>query len=138
MSKALDMSLDDIIKQNKEKRIKERPAKKPKAHAKAREFAKPARQEAPRQEPAQTSKTSLFLTNLHFDVTNAQLREKAQEFGKLVRLGINWDRLGKSKGTAEIEYQSAEEAKAALEQLNGVELEGRPLTVKYARQQPSS
>lgn len=132
MSKALDMSLDDVIKQNREKRVKEQQPKKQKAHVKAREFTKPQRKE-----PAQ-SKTSLSITNLHFDVTNAQLREKAQGLGKLVRLGINWNRLGKSRGTAEIEYQSAEDAASALEQLNGMEIEGRPIAVKYARQQQSS
>lgn len=132
MSRALDMSLEDIIKQNKEKRIQERQTKAPKTHAKTRPLPKPARREAPK------GKTSLFITNLNFDVTNAQLREKVQGFGRLKRLGINWDRLGKSKGTAEIEYQTVEEAKEALEQLDGVELEGRKISVKYAREEQDS
>jgi len=121
------MSLDDVIKQNKEKRVQERQSKTPKAHVKAREFAKPARKE-----PTQTN-TCLFVSNLHYDVTNAQLREKAQGLGKLVRLGINWDCLGKSKGTAEVEYQTSEEASSALELLNGLDLQGRTLAVKLTK-----
>lgn len=122
------MSLDDVIKQNKERRVQERQSKASKTHIRAREFGKPVRKEAAQ------SKATLFVSNLHFDVTNAQLREKAQGLGKLVRLGINWDCLGKSKGTAELEYQTSEEAGSALEQLNGLELQGRTLAVKLTRE----
>ena len=137
------MSLEDIIKQNKEKRQQEISAQRQKAavkktHLKARDFPKPERKPKPQPQPQasqEQSKTSLFISNLHFGVTNEQLREKVQEFGKLVRLGVNWNKLGKSRGTAEIEYSTTEEATKAMEQLNGTEIEGRKIAVKYSREQ---
>jgi RNA recognition motif-containing protein len=38
----------------------------------------------------------------------------------LRKCGIHWDDLGNSKGTADVEYERPEDAKAAIKEFNGI------------------
>lgn len=82
--------------------------------------------------------TKLFVGSLAYAVTDEQLGEFFKEAGTVVSAKVIIDRdSGRSKGFGFVEMSSEEEAKAAVEQLNGKDLEGRAIAVNEARpQQP--
>ena len=82
--------------------------------------------------------TKLFVGSLAYAVTDDQLNELFSQAGKVVSAKVIIDRdSGRSKGFGFVEMESEEEAKAAIDQLNGKELEGREIAVNEARpQQP--
>jgi RNA recognition motif-containing protein len=43
-------------------------------------------------------------------------------FGELKRCGIHWDAMGNSKGTADVEYLNADDARKAIEELDSKKL----------------
>ena len=133
----LSMSLDEIITKNKEQKKKDRQVKqtkqKPK-HVKTRPAPlKKSVPSKPEKKLASGPNKTLFITNLHFNVTNEALRELFSKVGQLKRVGINWDNLGRSKGTAEVEFLKHEDAATALETLNSAKLENQEITLKWAR-----
>lgn len=76
----------------------------------------------------------LFVGNLDYGVTSDQLRQLFGQHGTVVDAVVITDRAsGRSKGFGFVEMGSEEEANAAIEKLNGSELEGRKLTVNMAR-----
>lgn len=78
------------------------------------------------------NKTRLIVTNLHKEVTDAELKELFEQMGKVKRCGIHYDDSGKSKGEADVEYEKSEDAYKAIEYLNYAEVEGEIMTVKFA------
>lgn len=85
----------------------------------------------------QENKNKLFIGNLPWSVTEDQLRDLASQYGELKADGgvaIITDRMsGRPKGFAFIEFTTPEAAAAAVEGLNGFELEGRALVANIAR-----
>ena len=78
----------------------------------------------------------LYVGNLSFGVTEDTLSEKVSEFGKVESCKIITDRdTGQSKGFGFVEMSSDSEAHAAIDGLNGVDFEGRPLKVNEAKPQ---
>ena len=77
------------------------------------------------------TRTRLFITNLHRGVTNQELQKLFGAKGKLKRCGVIYDKMGKSTGTADIEYERAEDAKEAINAFNNAEIDRVPLTVAY-------
>jgi RNA recognition motif-containing protein len=75
----------------------------------------------------------LFVGNISYNSTNDNLESAFAQFGKVVSAEIKYDRDNRSKGFAFVEMSTPEEAQAAIEGLNGKELDGRPLTVNLAR-----
>ena len=76
----------------------------------------------------------LYVGNLAKDVTDQDLREAFQTFGKLDEVSIVKDRSnGVSKGFAFVDMPVDAEAKAAIEGLHGKEVKGRSLDVNEAR-----
>jgi RNA recognition motif-containing protein len=43
-----------------------------------------------------------------------------KKIGPLRKCGINWDQLGQSMGTAEVEYEKPEDAEKAIKEYNGI------------------
>lgn len=82
--------------------------------------------------------SKLFVGSLAFAVTDEQLEDFFKQAGNVVSAKVIIDRdTGRSKGFGFVEMSSDEEAKAAIDQLNGKELEGREIAVNEARpQQP--
>lgn len=82
--------------------------------------------------------SKLYVGNLDYGVTNDQLAELFASAGKVVSATVITDRYsGRSKGFAFVEMSSEEEAKKAIETLNGNEYQGRAMVVNEARpQQP--
>ena len=74
-----------------------------------------------------------YVGNLLFDVTEDDLRELFGKFGEItgVRL-IMYKGPGKSKGFAFIEMSSEEDARKAIEEMDGTEYRERTLRVREA------
>lgn len=52
--------------------------------------------------------------------------------GSVLKAIVHYDRSGRSKGSADVIFASRADAQAAVKQLNGVELEGKPLQLTFA------
>ena len=78
--------------------------------------------------------TDIYVGNLNYQTTEAELQEAFGGFGQVSEVRLNTDRYsGRSKGFAFVEMPDTGEASAAIEALNGKELQGRTLTVNEAR-----
>jgi len=78
---------------------------------------------------------NLYVGGLPYSVTEAQLEEIFSEHGSVVSARVTSDKFsGKSRGFAFVEMASSEEAKRAIDALNGTDL-GRTLVVNEARPQ---
>jgi len=76
----------------------------------------------------------LYVGNLGYGVTNPELQEMFAAFGAVQSAEVITDRdTGRSKGFGFVEMSSDEEAQAAINGLNGKDVQGRPLTVNEAR-----
>lgn len=77
-----------------------------------------------------TGPMRLYVGSLHFNITEEMLRGIFEPFGNIDSIQLIMDtETGRSKGYGFITYHNAEDAKKALEQLNGFELAGRPMKV---------
>lgn len=79
-----------------------------------------------------TGPMRLYVGSLHFNITEDMLRGIFEPFGKIDHIQlINDTETNRSKGYGFITFHNAEDAKKALEQLNGFELAGRPMKVNH-------
>lgn len=78
--------------------------------------------------------TNLFIGGISYQSTDDDLANHFGSVGTVVSAKIITDRdSGKSKGFGFVEMSSDEEAKAAIDKLNGSELNGRSISVNEAR-----
>lgn len=78
--------------------------------------------------------TKLYVGNLAYGVTNADLENMFAPHGTVQSAQIIMDRdTGRSKGFGFVEMSDSNEATAAINALNGKEMDGRTLTVNEAR-----
>ena len=78
--------------------------------------------------------TKLFVGNLDFTVTGDELRDTFSSAGTVVDAVVISDKMtGRSRGFGFVEMSSEDEAKAAIEKLNGSDLKGRKINVNEAR-----
>ena len=78
--------------------------------------------------------SKLYVGNLSFNTTESTLRDAFGAFGTLTDVFIPSDReTGRPRGFAFVTFSTAEESQAAVEKMNGAELDGRALTVNEAR-----
>jgi RNA recognition motif-containing protein len=76
----------------------------------------------------------LYVGNLSYGITESSLTELFGQHGSVQSAQIIMDRdTGRSKGFGFVEMGSDQEAQAAIQALNGKEIEGRALTVNEAR-----
>ncbi|KAB5591515.1 RNA-binding protein [Ceratobasidium theobromae] len=72
----------------------------------------------------------LYVGSLHFNLTESDIRQVFEPFGELDFVDLHRDpATGKSKGYCFIQYKRPEDARMALEQMEGFELAGRQLRV---------
>jgi len=73
---------------------------------------------------------NIYVGSLHFKMNEAELRELFEEFGEVASAKIIFDKYsGKSKGFGFVEMPNEAEAKKAIEELNGAEVQGRKIIV---------
>ena len=78
----------------------------------------------------------LFVGSLPFATTSDQLREIFAKAGQVVEANVVTDKMtGRSRGFGFVEMASDEDAKKAISQLNGSEVDGRKIFVSEARPQ---
>jgi cold-inducible RNA-binding protein len=76
----------------------------------------------------------LYVGNLSYDMSDSDLQTLFEQFGQVQSVQIIMDRdTGRSKGFGFVEMSSPQEAQAAIDGLNGKEVNGRQLTVNEAR-----
>lgn len=76
----------------------------------------------------------LYVGNLPYSMTADDLRETFSAHGTVQSADVISDRdSGRSKGFGFVEMSSEEEAQAAIDALNGQDVQGRALTVNVAR-----
>ncbi|GMP22944.1 hypothetical protein CsSME_00000728 [Camellia sinensis var. sinensis] len=152
MSQALDMSLDDIIRNNKKSGGSNGNFR---GRGRGRGFVSgpgPARR-FPNRAPTRTtpylipqmvqvqqmlamggsgseSATKLYVSNLDYGVSNEDLKVLFSEVGEVKRHSIHYDRSGRSKGTAEVVFTRQSDALTAVERYNNVQLDGKPMKIE--------
>lgn len=78
--------------------------------------------------------SKLYVGNLSFKTTEADLRDAFGQFGAVTEVYVASDRMtGRPRGFAFVTFGSEAESKLATEKMNGIELDGRALTVNEAR-----
>ena len=76
----------------------------------------------------------IYVGNLAYQVTEAELQAAFEAHGEVESANIITDRdSGRSKGFGFVEMPDSEQAKTAMEALNGTELGDRAITVNEAR-----
>jgi cold-inducible RNA-binding protein len=80
---------------------------------------------------------NIFVGNLSFQTTEADLRTAFEAFGAVSRVSIMTDRdTGRSRGFGFVEMNNDQEGDNAIAALNGSEIDGRTLNVNVARPRP--
>jgi len=75
----------------------------------------------------------LYVGNLPYTVTELELRDLFGGIGSVAEVKVVMDReTGRPRGFGFVEMSTDSEAKSAIDQLNGRELQGRTITVKEA------
>jgi len=76
----------------------------------------------------------LFVGNLSFNTTENDLQDAFAAFGTVTEANLMVDRMtSRPRGFGFVTMSSDEEARKAVEGMNGKELDGRSLTVNIAR-----
>jgi cold-inducible RNA-binding protein len=79
--------------------------------------------------------TNIYVGNLTFNTTSADLRKMFAEFGEVTKAQVIEDRdTGRSRGFGFVEMGSSDEANKAIGALNGKSVDGRQLTVNLAKE----
>ena len=79
----------------------------------------------------------IYVGNLAFGVDDAALRAAFEPHGEVSSAQVVMDRdSGRSRGFGFVEMPTGDQAKAAIQALNGTDLQGRSLNVNEARPRP--
>lgn len=77
---------------------------------------------------------NIYVGNLPYSITDADLRETFTRFGEVSQVNLIADRFtGESKGFGFVEMDNNTQADAAIKGLNGTDLKGRNITVNQAK-----
>jgi RNA recognition motif-containing protein len=84
----------------------------------------------------ENSMKKLFVGNLPWNLSESELKDYFAQCGDVESIKIVTDAVdkGKSKGFGFVEMKNAEGAQAAIRELNGKPLNGRPLRVSLAQE----
>jgi len=76
----------------------------------------------------------LFVGNLSFNLSETDLENLFAQSGKVVSVAIPTDRdTGRKRGFAFVEMDTESEAEAAIQNLNGRDVDGRQLAVSISK-----
>lgn len=77
---------------------------------------------------------TIFVSNLSFKVTDDQLNDLFTKFGGVNSARVMTDKMsGRSRGFGFVEMPDDAAAQKAIDGLNGIDHDGRPLSVNIAR-----
>ena len=120
------MALDDVIKAkdgsgNRLRNLKSRRQRRSYFNRRYRE-----------ENPKKDNRRRIVVENLNKDMHNEDLQKLFEKWGKLTRCGSKFDKLGASKGLADIEFSTHEECEKAIKEIDNAEINGVKVRVKYA------
>ncbi len=76
----------------------------------------------------------LYVGNLSYNTTENDLQDAFAAHGTVLQTNVMTDRVtGRARGFGFVTMSTAQEAEVAVQELNGVSLDGRALTVNVAR-----
>ncbi len=79
----------------------------------------------------------LFVGNLSFKLSDAELQEMFEQYGTVLSCSIPTDRdTGRKRGFAFIEMSTQAEAEAAIRALNNKDVDGRQMAVSVSQPKP--
>ena len=82
---------------------------------------------------------NIYVSNLSFHTSEEDLKDLFEKYGTVNSAKIIMDReTNRSRGFAFIEMPSTEEGNAAITGLNQKDIQGRPLSVSFAREKENS
>ena len=82
---------------------------------------------------------NLYVGNMNYDTTQGRLTELFQAHGQVTSVNIITDRdTGRPRGFAFVEMATEQAAQAAMDALNGQQVDGRALTVNAAKPRSSA
>ena len=77
---------------------------------------------------------NIYVGNIPFSATPDDIRQLFEPYGVVEDVTVITDRdTGRSRGFGFVDMPNASEAQAAITELHGMEMQGRPLTVNEAR-----
>jgi len=77
---------------------------------------------------------TVFIGNISFDATNELIKEAFESYGTITRVSLPTDQeTGNLKGFGYVGFSSVDEAKAAVESLNGADIAGRSIRLDFAQ-----
>jgi|TARA_B100001245_G_scaffold129097_1_gene95328 cold-inducible RNA-binding protein len=77
---------------------------------------------------------NLFIGSIAFATTDDSLKAHFEQIGPVASARVITDReTGRSKGFGFVEFENDDDNQKAIDQLNGSELDGRPINVSLAR-----
>jgi len=88
----------------------------------------------PKPVASSTDNLRLYVGNLHVNVADGDLRPIFEAFGDVESIDLQKDSAGNSRGFGFVQYKNAEDAKNALQALNGLEIAGQPIKVGMGAQ----
>lgn len=80
--------------------------------------------------PGGASGTQLFVGNLSYETTWKELKDHFRQCGDVQRAEVAEGNGGRKKGYGTVQFYKQEDANNAIENLNGIELQGRALAVR--------
>lgn len=80
---------------------------------------------------------NIYIGNLPYEVKDDELRQGFESYGQVGSVNVIKDKFsGRAKGFAFVEMDNDDEAKAAIDGLNGTIMNGREIKVNKARPKP--
>ncbi|KAL5612359.1 hypothetical protein BROUX41_000109 [Berkeleyomyces rouxiae] len=67
--------------------------------------------------------------NLHYDLSEEELKSLFMRIGHIVRFQLRYDRAGRSEGVAYVTYESHADAKRAVSEFDGANANGQPIAL---------
>ncbi|ORX81691.1 RNA-binding domain-containing protein [Anaeromyces robustus] len=127
-SNTLDMSLDDLIKKNRKSRLQSR--RRRLNNDKTGGIGRRDRNTLNNRRRNKDDGSKILISNLAYNVTSKDLKDLFKDIGPVKSTAINFLPNGKSKGTGQVIFIRANDARRAINKYNNVELDGRPMKIE--------
>ncbi|KAN0061628.1 hypothetical protein ACQY0O_006476 [Thecaphora frezii] len=79
--------------------------------------------------PALKPTAKLTIENLHYEVSEAELRDLFERIGPVVKAFVKYDRSGRSTGQAVVIYESVDDAATAQSEYDGAKAKGQVISI---------